>query len=508
MNTSKLQSNVIRNGTWELISKIVSLLTPFLIRTIIIWKFGIEYLGLNNLFASVLQILNMAELGFGDAVVYNLYKPIAENDERTINALMGFYKKVYRVIGITVIVVGLCIIPVLPHIINSDVPEKLNIYVLYLMSLTSTALSYLCFAYKSVLITADQRKDIINKIALICSFFKYGLQILILIVTQNYYIYFSVEIITTLLNNILVAAFSKKYYPQFNEKGVLDPKIKDEIWVKVKGLMVYKLSGKTKNAIDSIILSTFLGLVIVAQYGNYYYILNNIVVLLASITAGAQATVGNRLVTNDEETNYRDFMNLSFIHNWLSSICCVCLFCLYQHFMRIWVGINNMFPFYMVICFSIYFFLLSSCESRNTYINAAGLWWENRFRAIGSAIVNLILNVILVQQLGVLGIILATIISILIFDVFFTSHTLFKYSFKNQDAIKYAFWWMKQFIATLVACFFMYWVCSYIKNTGIIGFCIKGALCVIGANCVLWLFNKNDPGFKFMISFIKKKKIL
>lgn len=504
MNTSSQHSNVVRNGVWEFTSKIFSLLTPFLIRTIIIWKFGVEYLGLNNLFASVLQILNVAELGFGEAVVYNLYKPIVEHDDPAVNALMGFYRKVYRIIGIIITGAGICIMPFLPHVISGEVPAGINIYALYAMSLTSTALSYLCFSYKSVLLMADQRKDINNKISLVCTFFKYGLQILILYVTYNFYLYFSVDIFATVLSNILIARFVKRNYPQFDEKGILDGEVKKKIFVKVKGLMVYKLSGKTKNAVDSVVLSGFLGLAVVGRYGNYYYILNNIVVLLTCITAGAQATIGNRMVINSEEKNYEDFMNLTFVHSWISGVCCVCLFCLYQHFMKLWVGESNMFPFYMVICFCVYFFFLSSCEARNAYINASGLWWENRFRAIGSAVANLFLNVILVQKMGILGIILATIISIVIFDFFFTSRTLFRYTFKNHSMLKYAGWWGKQIIVTMAACAVMYLACTFIHNEGILGFCIKGIMCVIGSNLMLWAVNRNDAGFVYMTKFIKR----
>ena len=357
------------------------------------------------------------------------------------------------------------------------------------------------------MLIADQRKDIINKVSLVCMFFKYGLQVIILCFTKNYYLYFSIDILSTILNNLLIAYLSKKNYPQFNEKGILDNEIKKSILIKVKGLMVYKLSGKTKNAIDSIVLSGFLGLAAVARYGNYYYILNNIVSLLTCITAGAQATIGNRMITNDEEINYNDFMNLTFVHNWITSVCCVCLFCLYQHFMRLWVGKRNMLPFYMVICFCCYFILLASCEVRNTYINASGLWWENRFRALGGAVTNLILNIILVQKLGLLGIIVSTLISIIVFDVFFTSRTLFKYIFREHSILTYMAWWGKQLTLTFFSCIIMFSLCNLIHSVSIIGFCIKGIMCVLGTNIILWLFNRREPGFLYMTKLLKQKGI-
>lgn len=492
METYDLQqkSNIIRNSFWGFFYKIFTLVIPFFIRTIIIHKLSIEYLGLNNLFASVLQILNMAELGFGSAVVYNLYKPLADQDDTTVNALMGYYKKVYRAIGLMILTIGLCFVPILPCFISGDIPDNVNIYFLYMISLISTVLSYLCFSYKSVLLNANQRKDILDKISLVCTIFKYIFQITILSVWGNFYLYYSIDIATTLLNSILLFISAKKLYPQFNERGELDVTIKKEIYVKVKGLMVYKLSGKTKNSFDSIILSAFLGLTVVGQYGNYYYILYNLSVLLASITSAVEATAGNRLVTRDMKTNHADFMKLTFVHSWVSGVCCVCLFCLYQHFMKMWVGESNVFPFYMVVCFCAYFFLLSSCEARNTYINAAGLWWENRFRAMGGAVTNLFLNIVFVKFWGIFGVILATLISVFAFDFVFTSRTLYRYCFNQEKIYHYFIWWVKQFLLTTVTCVCMFLICENIESAGIGGFIIKGVICVVGSNFLFWCFRK------------------
>lgn len=502
----KQKNNIIRNSLWGIIYKVFALLTPFFIRTIIIHKLGMEYLGLNNLFASLLQILNMAELGFGSAVVYNLYKPLAEQDDVTINALIHYYKIVYRYIGIAILVIGAFCIAILPYAISGDMPNNINIYILYGMSLLSTVLSYLCFAYRSVLLHANQRKDIVDKIALICMFFKYSTQVGVLLAFNDLYLYYGIDIISTLLNNILIAVFVKKLYPDLNEQGILQKEIKEEIYAKVKGLMVYKLSGKTKNAFDSVVLSASLGLAVVAKYGNYYYILNNLVMLLTSITSAAEATAGNRLITQNEKTNHTDFMRLTFIHSWISDVCCVCLFCLYQHFMEMWVGENNMLPFHMVLGFSIYFFLLSSCESRNTYINAAGLWWENRFRAIGSAVMNLLFNMLLVKIWGISGVLLATIVSTLIFDVIFTSRTLYRYCFMKESVIRYFYWWVKQSMLTAGSCTCMYLICMMVKQSGIGGFIIKGIICVTGTNLIFILFRRNDPSFRYLIDKFRSLK--
>ena len=78
--------NATRNIFWGMIEKIVTILMPFACRTVFIKVLGSEYLGLNSLFTSILQVLSISELGIGTAIIFSMYKPIAEDDEETLFA--------------------------------------------------------------------------------------------------------------------------------------------------------------------------------------------------------------------------------------------------------------------------------------------------------------------------------------------------------------------------------------------------------------------------------------
>ena len=153
-----------------------------------IYTLGMAYTGLNSLFTSVLSVLNLAELGVGSAMVFSMYKPIAEDDTKKLCALMRLYKIYYRVIGLVIMVLGLLITPAIPYLIKSDVPPDINIYVLYLMNLFMTVLSYWLFAYKNCLLFAHQRNDIGDKIGYVINTVKYVAQILVLVLFKNYYV--------------------------------------------------------------------------------------------------------------------------------------------------------------------------------------------------------------------------------------------------------------------------------------------------------------------------------
>lgn len=140
--------NGVRNVFAGFINRIVLIILPFITRTAIVYTLGSEYLGLSNLFTSILMVLNLSELGFGSALVYSMYKPVADNDTATLKALLNFYKRIYRIVGLGLLLLGAIVSLFLPKIIKGDVPGDVNLYVLYFMFLANTSISYFVYAHK------------------------------------------------------------------------------------------------------------------------------------------------------------------------------------------------------------------------------------------------------------------------------------------------------------------------------------------------------------------------
>ena len=140
--------NAKRNIIYGTINRLTSLIFPFIIRTVMIYYMGVEYVGLGGLFSSILSFLSLAELGIGTALVYSMYKPIATDDVDSICALLKLYRKLYFIIGCIIFSVGLALAPFLRFIISQDVPDDVNIYILYLIYLLNTVISYWFFGYK------------------------------------------------------------------------------------------------------------------------------------------------------------------------------------------------------------------------------------------------------------------------------------------------------------------------------------------------------------------------
>ena len=138
--------NSIKNMFVSILSNIVSIIVGLVAQALFIKILGSAYLGLNSLFSNIISVLAIVEMGVGNAIIFNLYKPIAEDDREKIKSLMKYYKNSYRIIGCVVLMLGLSIIPALPFIIDfSSVTADINIYLVYLLFLVISLYSYFLF---------------------------------------------------------------------------------------------------------------------------------------------------------------------------------------------------------------------------------------------------------------------------------------------------------------------------------------------------------------------------
>ena len=496
--------NAIRNVKYGMVNRIISIVLPFIVRTVFIRELGAEYLGLNSLFSSILTVLNMTELGFSSAIVFCMYEPIANDESDTIDALLLFYKRVYQVIGLIILLVGLLLVPFLPKLINGTYPEGVNLVAVYLVYLCNTVLSYFMYAYLSALISAFQRDDLISKVNILINIAMYTAQVLILITVKNYYVYLAVMPTFTVVNNIRTAYIARRVFPQYKPKGKLNSIYKVRIKEKVSGLLINKVCVVSRNAFDSIFISAFLGLTETAIYNNYYYIMNSIVaissVLISSVVAGA----GNSVVMESQEKNYNDMNKMNFGYMWLSGWFTICLMCLYQPFMYLWVGETLMFPMHCVILICLYFYILKMGDVRSIYDQAKGLWWENRYRAILEAALNLALNYILGKYFGVVGIIAATIISLFAVNFCMGSNIIFKYYFTDFKVSEYFTSHFKYAIVTLFNCAVTYAITNRIPY-GYGTFILVAILCCIIPNAIYFIVYRKTRYFGQVQNMVKNK---
>ena len=348
---------------------------------------------------------------------------------------------------------------------------------------------------------ADQRQDIAKNIRTIVNIARYLAQLLVLVITKDFYAYLVMAIIGTIITNLLIHVSTRKRYP-FYKKISIKLKIPAELRKQVGGLVINKICDTFRNSFDSLIISAFIGLTATAIYGNYYYIYSALYGVMLVICNAMSASVGNSIIKNSKETNYRHLLSFSQIFAGILGFCTVDLACFYQPFMKVWAGEDLLLPASDMLLFCLYFYVINMNNIRNQYISGTGMWWRLKWSYIIEAVANLVLNFVLGKLMGITGVILATIITIVLFNYFQRNMILFKNYFKDQSIGKFYIQQFYYLILTTVGLVISFLLCEILPFDGVLNMTIRILICLIVPNVIYYF------GVRFTDVFEDAKKIV
>lgn len=324
-----------------------------------------------------------------------------------------------------------------------------------------------------------------------------------LVIFKNYYYYVVSVLITQILNNVATAIISRKAFPQYRPTGALPKQMIKEINGKIRDLFTSKLGYTIVSSADTIVISAFLGLTILAKYQNYYFILSSIIGFVAIVYSSITAGVGNSMLTKSLEQNYKEFEVFTLLVSWVSGICISCFLALYQPFMMVWMGKDMLLDFSMVIMFCIYFWVYEIVMMISVYKDAGGIWHEDRYRPLISGIVNLILNVILVKFIGLYGVVLSTILSVLFISAPWIIKNVFKLIFKSSPK-KYVLKLCWNTLWIFISASVSFFASLVIKVGGFVTIIGKGIIAFSVFNLIFVTVIKRDENYDKALAMLLK----
>ncbi len=500
-----VRKNAKKGIAYGLVNRMVTLVLPFLVQTATIRCLGMEYVSIRGLFSSILSVLSLSELGIGTSIVYNMYKPIAEDDLETIGNLLNTYRILYRIIGLVILLIGIIIMPFLKLFMHGDYPQNINLYIVFALYLINTVISYWMFSYKASLLEAYQRSDVISFVGIFIQSLTCIIQIVFILLLKNFYVFLLIQILFTIINNLVISFCVDRMYPEIKCQGSISFSLRNSIRKNTFGLMLDKICGITRNSFDVIFITYFIGWNQSAMYSNYYMILTALNGFTGVVLISLYGGIGNTVAIEDKETNYSNMMNLQIVYLLFSGWIAVCMICLYQPFMLMWAGEKYIFSRSIMMLFPLYFLVLKLGDIRSVYSDAAGLFWENRVRIIIETIANPILNVLFVIKFGVFGIILATIITLFFIGFIGSTIVVFKYYYVNGMR-KYISTSLYYFGVSIVLGIISYYICEYmIVESLVLSFTIRCVICIsfVPLSFCLLCFPRRD--FKEALKFIRTK---
>lgn len=504
--------NLITNFGASLMVVVLSFIT----RTVFINTLGTTYLGLEGLFTNLLSMLSLAELGFGSAIVFKLYKPIEEQDRHRIQVLMKLYRQVYRIVGAVIVVVGLCLIPFLPRLVRDYdllAERGLNAIVLFVIYLFNTASSYWFFAYKTEFMKATQKSYILNIVGYAVSVGSSLAQMLALLLTKNFYVYILAQVAFTIIRNLVYALICDRRHPYLNEP-VSDRISREELkdfWKDCSALLLYRLSNVVIGGSDQVVLSALCGLDTVGLYSNYVAIKTSLDNLLYSFLRSIQASLGSLYAAGNLEWSRLIFRVVNFFTVWLYGIGAIGLAVMTNEFITIWPHVGPSFvvtswvwnghtiqtPVALLI--GIEFYVTGQKYYCGSFRNAMGLFQQLKYRPVASVLVNLTFSLLLVPYLGMAGCVVSTIIAAVTVNLIVDPLIIHKHALQQSPRGYY----LRNLLYKLViggAGVLTWFLCGLIPLGGLVGFVVRGCLCVAVPSAVFVLCFFRTTEFRFLLN--------
>lgn len=468
----------------------------FLTRGVFVQVLTQEYLGLDGTFANILSMLSLAELGVGSAITCSLYKPLAEGDREQIAALMRLYRRVYQVVGLAVALLGCALAPFLSLLIR-ELPDIPHIYLIYLLFVLNSALSYF-FVYKQSLIIADQKQYI-------TTVYHYGLKVVLLLaqafllwVTRNYFVYLGLQIGVTLLENLLLARTADRLYPYFKTVAAhaLPKETKGQILRNTRAMLFHKIGGIVVFGTDNLLISCFSGVVEVGFYSNYLMVTNGLDLVYGQLFRALTASVGNLNAASTPERVLLVFRRINFAGSWLYGFSFVCLVVLFNPFIELWVGKAYLFRQEIVCLIAVNFYIGGMRKAAITFLEAGGLFWYDRYKPIAESLVNLGVSIALAVPYGVAGILGGTFVSTMTTSFWIEPAVLFRHGLK-ASVRPYFKDYVVNTVITLLTAMVVWDVCEVLPGAGVSLFLAKMTVCAVIGNAGYLLAYHRREEFRY-----------
>ncbi|WP_313294603.1 lipopolysaccharide biosynthesis protein [Faecalispora jeddahensis] len=488
-------------------SQLLNLLVGLVCRAVFIWTLGNAYLGVSSLFGNILTLLSLAEMGFGSAIIFSMYKPLAEHDHRKIGALMALYKKVYQTIGFGVAAAGLALVPFY-RVFMKNPPEIPNLTVIYLLYILNTVVTYFV-SYKQNIIIADQKNYI-------CTLYQYTfciaqniVQIVILFMTHNFILYLGTQIVFSFLTNYFLGRKAEKMYPYIKtyRREKLGRSDHAAISKNIRALFLHRFGAVVVNGTDILVMSSFVSVASVGIYSQYFLISNTLRNLTGQIFGGITASVGNLGAVSDRRKSYDVYLAANFAGFWMFSFCFISLLCLFNPFIVLWLRRDNLlFAMPVVLLISLNFYTTGMRQATLTFKDAFGLFWYDRYKAVAEAVFNLILSILLTQRFGIIGVFAGTLISTLAIDLWVEPLVLFKHGFHRPVRAYFIRYALYGALAAAMAAL-TWFACAAVPGAGFWNFTAKCFICLLLPNTLYLALFWHTKEFQYLKSFVRLPKL-
>ena len=431
-----------------LITVILGVLT-FVINRVFSQQLGQESLGLMSLMTQLIAYLNLAELGISSASTYALYKPLAEKNESQINIIVSTINIYYQRISMIILIVGLLVAIFIPSIAKTTSFGN-SIYIYWILYVINTAWSYY-YAKYSILFLANQEYGYTRLIEGSSRIFVTLLQVFVLVYFQSFLLFILVLSLQNIINIVLYKLHYTKYYSYIKKVQERD----STIFKKMKNLFWHKIGTLVVFNTDIILLAQFTSLKVIAIYSTYLIVYQLILTIIGILTPVLSPKIGKYIAQNSVDNSYVLWKNLHLFYLYFGTVLVIVAYYTINPFIELWMGKEYLLPEFTISLLMINLFINITRVMIETFKDGFG-FFEDIYNPVLESIINLVVSLILVQSMGLNGVIIGTICSNIVVIYFLKPVLVYIKCFKKN--IKYFFIDYSKFLTLSIIsiCFSLY----------------------------------------------------
>ncbi len=505
------------NVSVSVVFKVLLLIGAILVRRYLIKYTGNGVNGLNSLYVSIIGFLSVAELGVGSAITFCMYKPIVEGDNDKVSALYHLFTRLYLVIGAIILVAGCIILPILPYLASGHDQVDQNLYLTFFLFLVSVVVTYL-FSSKTSLINAYKNNYITTAINSCGMLMQYGLQILVLFLTQSFVWYLVCAIVSAVAQWGVTEIVARiKYNPIIKNKQKIDAETKKEVTKNVKAMFMHKIGGVLVNTADSVIISAFISVAILGKYTNYTTIMVSMTGVLMLFFTPLTSVIGHLCVEEDKGA-VKKYLNFFHTFNFiLGTVFFLGYYGIIDNLVNICFKSNEELELVKSVSFiiTLNYFIQFMRQATMLFRDATGTFYNDRWKPLFEGLLNIGLSIGFVYLFGylfgedfaVVGVIVATIITNLTICHIVEPHVLYKYALGDKATKFYIrnYLYIVAFAAALVVLHFCMQSYQSEWKELLVNGCIAVAIAVIPCTAAILTDRDFRHHIKNVLLKIKKK---
>lgn len=412
--------------------KVITMITSIVVKRMLVSSCGIEVNGLNTLYLSVIGFLSVAELGVGSAITFCMYRPIVEEKHEQVAALYRMFVRFYYTIGSVIFLLGLLLLPALPHLAKDYAAGPTGLYGTFLLMLGSVVITYL-FSAKTALFNAYKNNYITTAITSSGLLLQHILQIIVLIFSNSFVAYLWCRIIAVLAQWLITEILIRKKYSNIVRiRANLDPAAKEDLKKNIKAMFIHKIGAAMVFNLDSIIISYFVGVIALGEYSNYLTVLSAITGILILIFNSMTSIVGHYFVGESKVKVIRTHEIYHLVNFAVGIVFYLGYYSIIDNLIAVLFSAEFIVGKTIKYTITLNAFVQFMRQNTLMFREATGAFYYDRWKPLLEGIINTVLSIAFVKKFGIAGVLAATIVTNLMICHIVEPYVLYKFSFSTS----------------------------------------------------------------------------